>query len=61
MNGFNKFVKNEFIQFMNKHELAEGSISDGVGNKALVKRDKHGFYKIRLVSESTSRGTEDKE
>lgn len=56
--AFEAFVKSKFIDFLVEHEMAEGTISNGLGSKATVKRDKHGFYKVIITNESTSRGSE---
>jgi hypothetical protein len=39
-----------FLKFMKDYELANGSISDGHGNKVTAKRNKYGFYTMSVTS-----------
>ena len=56
MTSFERLVKDKFVDFLKDNELAGGVINDGCGNRATVKKDKHGFYKIVITQETTDRG-----
>jgi hypothetical protein len=59
MTAFERMVQEEFIKFLGDNKLPKGTIFDGCGNKATVKKDKHGFYKITVTQETTDRGLQD--
>lgn len=46
---FENFVENEFINFLQLHKLEGGSIKNGIGDKATVSVDKHGFFKVKYT------------
>ncbi|GEA16803.1 hypothetical protein E308F_30490 [Moorella sp. E308F] len=48
--NFEEFVEKEFIKFLQEHNLESGSISDGRGRKASVKRDKYGFFSVKYTT-----------
>ena len=58
-NRFKDFIDTKFIPFMQENEMVEGTISNGLKYKAYVKKDKHGFYRVKITEESTSRGIKD--
>jgi hypothetical protein len=59
MTAFERMIQEDFIKFLDKHELATGTVTDGCGSKAVVKKNKHGFYKITVTTETTDRGLQD--
>ncbi|GEM_PF-2915808 len=52
---FGEFVKTKFLKFLIENNLTEGIISNKYGEKAIVKRDKHGFYNIKITNKMTIR------
>jgi hypothetical protein len=44
---FENFVEHDFINFLQANRLEKGSISNGCGESATVRTDKHGFYKVK--------------
>lgn len=47
--AFKEFIHNTFIPFMKEHNLAHGTLRSNGGDKAVVKRDKHGFYEVTFT------------
>lgn len=46
---FKLFVEGVFVPFMKKYQLSQGTISNGFGARAVVRRDKHGFYSVTIT------------
>ena len=38
------------LELMKEHNLVNGSIADGLGNKVSIKRNKYGFYTMNVTS-----------
>lgn len=45
---FEEFVKRYFLPLMKKFDLVSGSLSNGVGDKVVIKKNKHGFYSCKF-------------
>jgi len=59
MIDFEEIVRESFLAFLVENKLAKGTIDDGCGNKATVTKNKHGFFKVLITTETTERGNED--
>lgn len=61
--GFKTFSDKSqtFLKFMKDSELVNGSISDGLGNKVVIKRDKYGFYTMNVTSRIQTKEGDDNE
>lgn len=44
-----KFADENLIPFMEQNGLVTATVSNGLGDKVTVKRDKHGFYRINFT------------
>ncbi|MGA4519281.1 hypothetical protein ACPA0F_18645 [Solibacillus silvestris] len=47
---FEQYVKDVIIPQMQKSELVRMTVSDADGSKALIVRDKHGFFKVTYTT-----------
>jgi len=47
--SLNEFAKKHIIPFMQEHDLVLGTVKTVTGDKVEVKRDKHGFYSIKVI------------
>lgn len=52
---FEVIIKEKLIQFMVDNNLVSSTVSDGCGNRAVIKKNKHGFFKVQITNESTER------
>ncbi|WP_426455432.1 hypothetical protein ACP26L_36125 (plasmid) [Paenibacillus sp. S-38] len=43
---FNQFVEEILLPLVDKNALVSLSVSDGLGNKASIRRDKHGILRV---------------
>jgi hypothetical protein len=51
MNDFSSTVENVFVEEMKKHGITKCTVQNATGDKAIISRDKHGFYKIKYTYE----------
>jgi hypothetical protein len=46
---FKQFVEDFFLPLVKTFEMTKATVQNGLGDKATIKRDKHGFYQIKFT------------
>ncbi|MEK5060888.1 MULTISPECIES: hypothetical protein [unclassified Paenibacillus] len=53
--SFRDLVHEKIIPFMQENNLTDGTFKTSVGDSAVVKRDKHGFYNVKITTKEDVR------
>ncbi|ATO48540.1 hypothetical protein P4V86_03250 [Brevibacillus laterosporus] len=48
--SFHNLVHEKIIPFMQGNNLTDGTFKTSVGDSAVIKRDKHGFYSVKITT-----------
>lgn len=48
---FENFVESVFLNFLISNRLEGGSLNNGYGEKAVVTKDKHGFFRVKYTKQ----------
>lgn len=53
---FKKFIEQLILPLMQQYNLSNIAISNGIGDTAKLKKDKHGFIKINITTTTDFKG-----
>lgn len=53
--NFRDLVHDKIIPFMKEQNLSEGTFKTSLGDAAVIKRDKHGFYNVKITTKEDVR------
>lgn len=48
--SFRDLVREKIIPFMQGNNLSDGTFKTSVGDSVVIKRDKHGYYNVKITT-----------